>query len=330
MKNIFRGFVLLVTILLLQLTILPPNEALSENEDLALTELNIKVMPEFINPDDWDYNIPSLLIGYHGTFTNTSDSPYTGEIKVSVPTHLQDFRAGYVAQFLETDDIEPTEEDYTVNAEEGYISWVPKNPIGPNEEYYFVLEYFSASIDGVTDRSFTFEIIPDTNIANMNIAVYAPYNAENFTIDKEADLNSVTFGLEFYMYEYSDVSKGDVYDLTVTYTKDNIVTTIEALNDFSAPNDEAHAGFNQQGVQQNDGFLSTENIILISLTLIVIGAFVFIVLRKKKDTPKNVKETRNAPKKIINKDEEIKKLRKMLADGQIDEKTYKEKRAKIG
>ncbi|MFN7253316.1 MAG: hypothetical protein ACK4M9_21450 [Anaerobacillus sp.] len=331
MKKIFRGFVLLVMILLLQLTVLPPNEALSNNSDIALTELNIKLMPEFINPEDWDYNIPSLLVGYHGTITNHSEAPYSGEIKISVPTKLPKFNAGFVAQFLNDEDAEPIEEDYTVNVEEGYISWIPQNPIESNESYHFVLEYFSAPIEGVVDRTFTFEFIADTNIDNVNIAVYAPYKAQNFTIDKESDLNSMTFGLEFHMYEHSDVKKGDLYDLTVSYKKEDIVTTMEALNDFSAPDDDAHAGFNQQGVQQqNDTFLNAENIIMISLSIIIVGAFVFIVLRKKNEPNSSVKENNVVPKKIVNKEEEIKKLRKMLTDGLIDEKIYKEKRAKLG
>lgn len=334
MKKIFRGFVLLVAILLIQLTILPPNEALSNNPDISLTELNIKVMPEFINPEDWDYNNPSLLIGYHGTITNHSEAPYSGEIKINVPTHLPDFQAGFVAQFLnDEEDAEPIEEDYSVNIEEGTISWVPKNPILPNENYYFVLEYFSAAIEGVIDRSFTFEFMPETDIDNVNIAVYAPYRAENFKIDKEADLNSMTFGIEFHMYEHSDVKQGEMIDLTVSYTKEDIVTTMEALNDFSAPDDDAHAGFNQQEAphqQQNNAILSAENIIMISLSLVLVGAFAFIILRKKKENNQPVKVNSIAPKKIVNKEEEIKKLRKMLTDGLIDEKTYKEKRAKLG
>ncbi|MCT8136332.1 hypothetical protein H1D32_00145 [Anaerobacillus sp. CMMVII] len=327
MKKLVRGFVLLVAVLLLQLTILPPNEALSDNQDMSLTQLNIKVMPEFINPEGWDYNIPSLLVGYHGTFVNNSDLPFTGEIKFSAPTHLESFTPGFVAKFENYEDTNPVEEDYTVNLEEGYFSWIPQNPIAPGEEYYFVVEYFVAAIEGVVDRSFTFEYAADFDVENMSIDVYAPYRVENFKIDKEADLNSMTFGLEFHMYEYTDVKQGEVYDLTVSYTKDNIVTTMEALNDFSAPDDDAHAGMFQPAPTQNSGFLSTENVIMLILILVFVGAFVFLILRKKKDTPKEVIKT---PKKIVNKEEEIKRLRKMLADGAIDEKMYKEKRAKLG
>lgn len=329
MKKIVRGFALLVTILLLQLTILPSNVALSENDEMVLSELNIKVMPEFTNPENWDNNIPSLLVGYHGKFVNNSDSPYSGEIKINVPTHLPNFTPAFVAQFNEEEDTEPIAEEYTINTEEGYISWVPKNEIGPNGTYYFVLEYFSAPIEGVADKSFTYEFTPSENIDNVNIEVYAPYNSENFKIDKEANLNSVTFGLEFHLYEYSDVKEGEVYDLAISYTKDSIVTTMEALNEMTPPNDDAHAGFNQEAPQSQTSS-TTENIILISITVLIIGAFIFIILRNKKSSSKVTKEVKNTPKKIVNKEEEVKKLRKMLADGQIDEKTYKEKRAKLG
>ncbi|RXJ01120.1 hypothetical protein DS745_10665 [Anaerobacillus alkaliphilus] len=330
MKKIVRGFVLLVTILLLQLTILPANEALSDKEAIVLTELNIKIMPEFINPENWDYNIPSLLVGYHGTFTNHSETPYSGEIKVSVPTHLPNFQPSFIAQFQGPEDSAPIEENYTVNVQEGYISWTPQNEIGPNENYYFVLEYFSAPIEGVVDRSFAFEYVAETPINNLNIAVYAPYKARNFQIDKEADLGSMTFGLEFFMYEYTEITVGEVYDLHVSYTKEDIVTTMDALNDFSAPNDETHASFKQPELKQDSGFFNAENIILLSLAIVFVGGFVFMIVRKNKQPNDNAKEKIQAPKKIVNKEEELKKIRKLLADGQIDENTYKEKRAKLG
>lgn len=329
MKHIFRGFLLLVAILLIQLTLLPPNEALSENEGLVLKEMNIKVMPEFINPEEWDFNKPSLLVGFHGTFINESDTAYSGEIKVKVPTHLPEFRPGFVAQFLNEEDAEPIPADYTVHAQEGYFTWTPENPIQPNEPYYFVLEYFSASIEGVVDRSFTFEYVPQSNIDNVNLAVYAPFRSVNFEIDKEAELSSMQFGIQFFMYEYSDVKQGEIIDLNVSYTKQDIVTTMEALNDFSAPDDDVHAGFNSGTGQQNQTNGNVENIIMVALIILISGAFIFFILIKKKSQPVK-KEKANKPKRIVNKEEEIKKLRKLLAEGKIDEKSYKEQRAKLG
>ncbi len=330
MKNIYKGFVLLVAILFLQITILPPNQALADNQELELTELSVKVMPEFTNPQNWDANIPSLLVGYHGTFTNHSDKPYSDEITMKIPTHLSNFQASFVAQFKDLEDTEPTPEEYKVNAEEGTISWVPNKPIAPKENYYFVVEYFSAPIKGVEDHTFTFEFIPNTAIKNLNIEVYAPYKAENFKLDKKPNVQSQSFGLELYMYEYKNVKQDEVYKFNVSYKKDNIVTTMEALNDMSAPNDDTHSGINQDVAEKNDSPVNTENSILIILIIVIVFAFFFIIFRQKKAVNKQVREKAETPKKIVNKEDEIKKLRKMLADGQIDEKTYKERRSKLG
>ncbi|WNF37120.1 hypothetical protein RJD24_01270 [Bacillaceae bacterium IKA-2] len=335
MKKITRGIVLFTMILLLQLTLLPPNEAYAEQSNVTITEINIKVMPEFINPEEWDYELPSLLVGYHGTFTNHSDTAYTGELKVSVPTQSPYFKEGFVARFKNQEDVEPSVEDYTVNVEEQTFSWTPKEPIEPNENYYFVLEYFTASIEGITDRNFDFTYTAESDLKLANIAFYAPFRSEDFQIDKEPDITTETFGLQFYLFEYSDVKLGDVLDFSVTYKKDDIVTTMEAYDDFDVPDDDAHAGMmgqdgNQASADASESLVSTENIILIIIALIIVGAFVFIVVRGKQGKGHISNEKGTSPKKIVNKEAEIKKLRKMLADGQIDEKTYKEKRAKLG
>ncbi|OIJ20409.1 hypothetical protein BKP45_09170 [Anaerobacillus alkalidiazotrophicus] len=330
MRKKFRGFALLALILLVKV-ILPVNTVYSESE-ISLTELEIKVMPEFINPEDWDYTIPSLLVGYHGTFTNHSDSVFNGEIIISVPTHLPLFKEGFVAQFKDQTDTQPTQEEYTVNFDEQYFSWTPSNPIQPNDEYYFVLEYFSAPIEGEVERNFQYEYIPDSDIQYLNLTFYAPFQAENFQINKEADLITQSFGVEIQVFEYNEIKQGEILDFNVSYKKDSIVTTVEAFNDFTMPSDETHAGLNQQAPIQNQGnesFMNAENIVMIILMILIIAAFIFIIIRKKNMPQTQTKEIKDTPKKIVNKDEEIKKLRKLLADGQIDERTYKEKRSKL-
>lgn len=335
MKKTFRRIILFTMILLLQVTILPANQAYAEQSDVTLTEMNIKVMPEFINPEEWDYELPSLLVGYHGTFTNHSDTTYEGELKVSVPTQLPHFKKGFVAKFSEQENVEPAEEEYTVNVEEQTFNWTPKIPIEPNENYYFVLEYYTGSIEGVTDRNFNFNYTAESDLEITNIAFYAPFKSEDFQLDKEPDITSEVFGLPFYMFEYSDVKEGDVFDFSVTYKKDTIVTTMEAYDDMQAPNDEIHAVATGQdggpaGDSDGEPFISTENAVLIALAVIIVGMFIFIIVRGKQGKRSVSKKKDLAPKKIVNKEEEIKKLRKMLAEGQIDDKTYKEKRAKLG
>lgn len=330
MKKLTRGIVLFMALMLIQLSIIPPNQAFADSSQISLTELSIKIMPEFINPDEWDYNTPSLLVGYHGTIKNVSEEPFSGDIQISVPTDLPEFTIGYVAQYIEETD-EHVNIESTVNSGEGFVTLTAPEVIESGETFQFILEYFAAPIEGVVDRSFTFDYKVESDLENLNFAFYAPYRAENFTLSKEETQKANSFGVEIYVYEYEDVKQGEVHDFEVSYSKEDIVTTVDAFNDFTIPEDDAHAGLGFEGAgsaSTDDSLLSTENILLLSITVLVVGAFLFVVLRKKKEGTKTAKPA--APKKIINKEEEIKKLRKMLADGQIDEKTYKEKRAKLG
>ncbi len=330
MKKLFRGFVLFIAVLVIQLTLLPPNEAYGNESSLTFSELSIQVMPEFINPEDWDYTVPSLLVGYHGSVVNETEEPYDGEIIVRVPTNLSQFQLGYVAQEVDAERHLPV--DFTVNEEGQYIALSPQEPILPNETFNFIIEHFSASIEGGGERNFTYEFLANSDISDFNLAIYAPYRAENFQVDQEPTFITDNFGVDIYVYELGNLNQGEVLEFEASYSKDSIVTTIEAFNSFEMPNDETHAGLNEQGQAQggNNSLISTEDAVLISLTIIIVGAFIYIILRKKQDGKTNSKEKSVTPKKIINKEEEIKKLRKMLAEGQIDEKTYKEKRSKLG
>ncbi|OIJ16243.1 hypothetical protein BKP35_04530 [Anaerobacillus arseniciselenatis] len=332
MKKLFRGFVLLVAVLVIQLTFLPANEAYANENPLTFSKLNVQIMPEFINPEEWDYTIPSLLVGYHGSIVNETEEPYDGEIIFKLPTNLPQFQIGYLAQ--EVDEQQHLPIDFTINEEEQYISLTPQEPIAPNATFDFIIEHFSASIEGGVERDFTFKYVTDAGVTDFNVAIYAPFRAENFQVEQEATLVSDSFGGEVYVYEMGEVNQGETIAFDVSYTKDSNVTTLEAFNDMQGgmPDDDIHAGLNEGGQAQggNNSFISTEDAVLISLTIIIVGAFIFVIVRKKKNGDVVSKEASAKPKKIINKEEEIKKLRKMLAEGKIDEKTYKEKRSKLG
>lgn len=330
MKKLFRGFVLLVAVLIMQLTFLPPNEAYASENPLTISNLNVQVMPEFINPDEWDYTVPSLLVGYHVSIVNETEEPYDGEIIFKLPINLPQFQLGYVAQEVGEQHI-PV--DINVNDEGQYIALTPQEPIAPNETIDLIIEHFSASIEGGGERAFSFEYSSDVNIADFNVAIYAPFRAENFQVDLEPSLIADSFGGEVYIYEMEEFNQGEAIVFEVSYSKDSNVTTLEAFNDMQGmPDDDIHAGLNEGGQAQggNNSFISTEDAVLISLTVIIVGAFIFVIIRKKKNGEVASKEAGAKPKKIVNKEEEIKKLRKMLAEGKIDEKTYKEKRSKLG
>lgn len=326
MKKVFRGFILFVIVLIIQLTLLPANEAYANDPPLTFSALDIKVMPEFINPEEWNNTLPSLLVGYHGSVTNETDQPFEGEIIVPIPTNLPQFELGYVAQEVNEEQHLPL--DARINEESGYIAISPQQPIEPNETFNFIIEHFSASIEGGVEREFTYQLLSDVEIGNLNLAVYAPFRAENFVVNKEPSFVTSSFGVEIYVYELGNVGAGENLDFAVSYSKDSIVTTVEAFNDFDMPNDDTHAGLNQGN--NNPSSTTIENLVLIILTVIIVAAFVYIIIRQKQTANKSSKAISNSPKKIVNKEEELKKLRKMLAEGKIDEKTYKEKRSKLG
>lgn len=340
MKKAYRGMFLFALAFIFQFTTTFPNIVDADEEKISITELNLKVMPEFVNPEGWDFNQPSLLVGYHGTFTNNTDQPYNGELKVAIPTDLPQFTPGFVAQYKEETE-EHIELSYEISEQGKYFVWTPPEPIPANGKFHFVLEFFSAPIKGDVERSFRYQFEALNQLDNVNLAFYAPFKVTDFKVSQEPTETTNSFGVEIQFFKYGQVAQGEVLDFDVTYTKDNVVTTVEAFNDMNAPKDDVHQGFNEAGsseeTNQTDGgaaktstsIFSSENVILAIVAFVILVAFLFIAIKKKRKPTEKPNDASIAPKKIINKEEEIKRLRKLLADGQIDEKTYKENRAQL-
>src|SRR5690625_4137142 len=72
----------------------------SEETDLTYELLTIHIMPHYVEPEEWEHDQPAVLTGIHGTLINESETVFTGDIRIPVPSDWEAFQfasAGEVA-----------------------------------------------------------------------------------------------------------------------------------------------------------------------------------------------------------------------------------------
>ncbi|WP_312471781.1 hypothetical protein [Neobacillus sp.] len=325
-------------------------ETAFQAEKFPIKEMQVQVMPEFDYPEGWSRDIPSLLVGQYGTITNKSGQDYDGKVEISVPSNEKGFEAALVAEFPEENKPE-VQRPYDVDKEKGMISWKPAKPIKNNETYKFVIEYYTKNIDVKDKKSFTYELINNSDIELLDVIFYAPMNAKEIKIEPKASNNSKNeYGEELYYYQYNKVKAGENLKYSFSYKKDGTESTMEAINKAQPPKDENHTGVNNgtatdQVVKGGKGSSSSPIIgvggaSIIGIALIIAGLFVYLGLKgnaqSSHTTAKGTKHKNHQPNKStakkdnkVSNAEEKKELRKKLLTGKIDQEMYEEEMKKL-
>jgi hypothetical protein len=314
-------------------------EPASNAQQLPYKALQVQIMPEFDYPDDWPKDKPSLLIGNYGTLVNKGDKDYSGDIELTVPAKEANFELYMVAEFPKTDQPE-VQRPYKLDKEKGIVTWKPANPIKAGQEYRFVVEYYYNPIKVSDKKSFSYQFSAPGNADLTDLIVYAPIGAKDFTISPKAMNQSKSdFGEDLYHYQYKQLKAGEQKTFQVAYTKPDNKSSLSVIQS-NMPKDSNHAGVSGNAASNAQAAASaavSKPIIdataasIIGISLIIMGALIYFGLRGRPVTAEvSVNGAANTvtgarTKKGHKKDsveERKKNLRKMLINGEIDEKTY--------
>lgn len=332
-KYIFKFFtVVLAAVTLFSFHCLTINDVKANESEKhqPYKELSIQLMPEYVTPTDWPEGEPAVLYGEHGLFVNEEEEPFEGSFSVNIPLDDPTFSLSIVAQILEEDSID---EEYTINEDEQKVVWTPKNPIEPGEEYRYVVEYYYSPFESKENKAFTYEQVVDRDVENMSFLFFEPVEAENLQLSIEPQNVLDMFGTPVHEYEFADVKAGEKFELDISYEKDSEITTAEALEQQTPPDDDVHQGL---GMDDNaneggsGGLISNEGAVMISISIIIAGLFIFFGLKNKEKKVQDDKPKPSKPKKPKKSNAEAKKqLRQQLVNGDIDEQTYKKRLSKL-
>lgn len=324
-------------------------ESTFQPEKFPLTEMQVQVMPEFDYPEDWSKDVPALLVGQYGTFTNKTGQDFDGKIEVPVPAKDKDFQVFLVAEFPDENKPE-VQRPYDVDQEKGIVIWKPAKAIKNNETYKFVIEYYSKTINVKDQKSFNYEFTNSSEVERLDVIFYAPMNAKDIQLEPKAQSNEKSeYGEELFYYQYKNVKPGESLKYSFSYKKDGTESTLEAINKLQPPNDDNHSGVTAtdqltKNAAKNSSSSSDQPIIgaggasIIGLAIVIAGIFVFLGLKgnskntvatsAKTKKPEQKKPTAKKETKANHTDEK-KELRKKLLTGKINQEMYEEEMKKL-
>ncbi|SDZ67198.1 hypothetical protein SAMN05421736_12922 [Evansella caseinilytica] len=293
--------------------------------ELPYKELVIQIMPEYVFPPEWSGDDPVVLVGRHGIFINDTEEQYDGSFTVDAPVDDPNMMLALVGKFDAYGQV--TELDYSVDEAARTITWTPDEPLEPEEEYRYVIEYYYSPF-AADAKKFAYSLQVDRDVEAMSVLFFEPYGAEEVQLSLEPERVTDMYGVQVHVYEFENLEAGDGFDLAVSYIKDDAITTLEALESQTPPDDDVHAGLSGGDPSANGSqpVISNESAIMISISIIIAGLFVFFGLRNGKKQPVQ-KESPALYKKAekIDSIQEKKRLRQQLLNGEIDEKSYRAK-----
>lgn len=216
------------------LTLICPSISFAENKPiLSMEELTIQVLPEFTyHPNDKKKDHPPLLIGYQGSMVNNSGKPQKGKIEIPLPMGEKNFRIGYVADYS-SDLRKAYEIKYEIDREKGTISWTTSEEIAPNEQYKFVIEYYTDSLKvNKEKKSLSYQFNSFADIGLVNVVFTQPLKAKKMKLIPAPDENqNHGEGNNSFSYLFRGVKAGEEKKFTLTYERSETRQTTELKND---------------------------------------------------------------------------------------------------
>ncbi len=322
-----RVIALLMVVAMLVLA-LPAVPAFAAGDGMVLKNAKVSVWPE--------YDDPRVLVIFEGTFVNTGNTDFNGNVSFNVPTGAQ---IGMACEIVDGGGHSCQPYKTTAKSEDTQsLSWKTTKAIKPGEEYPVFLEYYYNPIKGTTDKTIDYNFLPSYKIEKLDLNIQQPLKAEKFTVSPAA-LSTSQDGQGFTNHNYSFTNKtdGDKLNFKLAYTKtDPNPSKPKPLNGNAAPQSTGDGGSGSGSSLGTNAYLQPGVLIPVILFVVVLVAFIVYAVNsqaqnrraeeriervRSKSTKTDSNSGGNSSPKFV---KEKKKLRQMLLDGQISEETYRE------
>lgn len=300
------------------LLFLMPNILLAETNSLNAQTFNVYVKPE--------YDDPQTLVINKGDFVNSGDQI----IKKGTPISFiipEDASIGMACELNAQGGHEC--QPYTITPlgnNKVQLSWKITKDIAPNQKYPIFFEFYYDNKAVAPNKVFDYTFIPTSSIEILNLSLTAPKAATNFMIDPASStVSKDKNGLSNYLYTYNNLTPDTPVDVNVSYVKsDNKPTFDKPQVGKSNPPSSSGTGENW--------LMKPAVIIPLILAIVLIVFLVTYALRKPQgklnsnnsSSSKSTKSKKGSVSANTKFNQEKKRIRQMLLDGEISEDTYKQ------
>lgn len=323
---------LVLCLVLLVLPSLPRTAwAADVGSTLESTNFKIDVKPEYDDSRD------RTLVIYQSDFTNLGSEI----VKKGTPVSFIIPKGAEIGMACEINaqgghDCQPyTEQDLGNNQVK--LSWKITKDIAQNQKYPTYLEFYYDNGSVPPAKAFDYQFNPTYKLDTLNVNIVAPKAATNFTTTPVATTTSQdSDGLKQYTFSYKNQTFKDPLNIKVAYNKADNKPTF----------DKPQVGATQTAVSSTPSasWLSKPEFWVPTILLIAVLAVGLIFgLGRSKDSkggrPKNQKSVWQAsstgklnsttPDGKNGLNQERRRLRRLLLDGEINEDTYRQLAAEL-
>ena len=324
---------MILTLLPLQTSVASAEvEAEFDASKMPISSAYLQILPEYDAPRTFPEGESPVLVFYRGTMKNETGKDYDGVVPIPVHVDVSNFQIIAVGEYTSAEsgdsgfDIQDTK--YSVDAAAGVINLQPSTPIGADKEFHFGISYVMSPMEVTDKKSFTLDFTSNMDIAELDVEIFLPPGAQDFTVTPTPDSEERNEnGEQNYKFKLTDVSAGESMPFAVSYVKKDNVLTTELLgikSDAPPPPPDSN------GNVDSGGYVVAA--IIIGISLVIFGALVFFGLQGRQQNGNRGKKgntnRKSTPKKQSSvKSEGInegqkKKLRKQFIEGKISEEAY--------
>lgn len=280
----------LIILVFFQMNLTISTEALaSEEHSLSYENLSVYVMPQYSSPDNWG-DQPSVFIGVYGTLKNESDN-HINEVSVPIVKTAGEFQLHLVGDTVEE---KIASIDAEIDKSNWQISWEPNEAIKANETYDFLVEYYVSIEEQDKKYELSIPYTLERQADLMDVLIFEPFNAENFAVDSNIEKSDSTdqFGIKVHKLEIGEATTGSMFDLNISYEKENRTTTLEAietLTEQAQQISEANETFQEeQANAEEKSFFTVENTVMLIIALIIIVLLVIFIFQNRRNNKRNL------------------------------------------
>lgn len=282
-------------------------------EALIVEELHLSIWPEYYTPD--------VVVSQASLLVNHSEETVSGEIwfqlpKNVEPTTLIDFKENIYPRYFEVID----------KGDHQLVRYELSSPLEPGDQLPLLLEYRYPRFQEAGHRSIPVEFTSKYPVSQLTVEVKQPLRSTEFSLNPPTEDHSMdSDGFDVYRYTYSGVEAEKLLEFSINYYKEDNLPSLDA-EPAEVPEQEA----------ESSSISNTTVAVIVLILLGIFGVVLFVAMRKNptaKEAGKGRKQNQSKAQKKDGPDkkqgkevkepvDQRKKLRKMLLEGRIDEKTY--------
>ncbi|MCF6335238.1 MAG: hypothetical protein L3J12_05825, partial [Spirochaetales bacterium] len=256
-----------------------------------------------------------LLVGYYCLFVNNLNRDFSEYVTMSLPMEFPYFRISMICETERGMVCLP----YNINRENNTVTWKLSRTLGPGEKMPFMLEYYSSPFEQGESKRFKISPVFISDINKVTVDITHPARATDFVMDPVPQKSITKNGSDHSLLYYNNLKAGEPIDLTISYIKNDNKGAVQDNNSMNSNN------FQQKAESATSSNTTLFIVIIISIAAVFLGLMIYLSSRNRTVLNRNKgKKNFSRNKKKSSYEAEKNKIRKLLIDGKITEKTYKQ------